>query len=82
MNTCLLEQISAFDGDKAFKNRIDRTMVLLQKFRTKYPFDEKPDLIDTLSGDDIFNESAGNVGDFSLDRISSKRDRISRSFVF
>lgn len=64
MNTYLLEQIGAFDKDEAFKNQIDQTMVLLQKFRTKYPYVKKPDLIETLTGDDIFNESAGNVGDF------------------
>ena len=64
MNNSLLEQIGAFDKDGAFKTQIDQTMVLLQKFRTKYPFFEKPDSIDTLGADDIFNESAGNVGDF------------------
>lgn len=60
----MLEQIEAFDKDGVFKNKIDQTMVLLQKFRTKYPFFEKPDSIDTLTADEVFNESAGNVGDF------------------
>lgn len=64
MSTDILEQIDAFDKDGAFKNQIDQTMVLLQEFRTKYPFFENPDLIDTLSADDVFNESAGKVGDF------------------
>ena len=64
MNTYLLEQIGTFDKDGVFKNQIDQTMVLLQKFRTKYPFFEKPDLIETLTPDDIFNESVGNVGNF------------------
>jgi len=60
----MLEQIGAFDKDGTFKNQIDQTMVLLQEFRTKYPYVKKPDLIETLTADDVFNESAGNVGDF------------------
>jgi hypothetical protein len=59
------EKVKKFDEDGRFKAEIDRTMALLRSFRKKYPFVEKPDLIDSLTPDDVFTD-LGEVGDFFL----------------
>lgn len=64
MNSSKLDKVSEFDGDGRFKIEIDRTMALLRSFRKKYPFVKKPELINALTSNEIFNDSSGEVGNF------------------
>jgi len=64
VNASVKEKVRNFDENGRFNVEIDRTMALLQKFRMKYPLVKNPDSIDTLTPDDIFKESSGEVGDF------------------
>ncbi len=60
----MAEKAMTFSKNGATKAEMDNAIVLLKRFREKYPFVENPESIETLGPDDIFRERPSEVGDF------------------
>ncbi len=63
MSISLVEKAREYDKHRLVKAEIENAIVLLKRFREKYPFAENPSLIETLNPEDVFRE-VGEVGEF------------------
>jgi len=64
MRESLLDKVKAFDKSGNVRTEVDKAMKSLKDFRTKYPFAENPESIESLDPNDIFNEQSDEVGVF------------------
>ncbi|MEM3770478.1 MAG: hypothetical protein QXG76_04750 [Candidatus Bathyarchaeia archaeon] len=53
-----------FDVDGSIKRSVNEALEKLKVFRTKYPFAENPEAIETLTPEDIFRTDKGEIGEF------------------
>lgn len=64
MVNSMMEKAVAYDKNGLMKVEVDKALVLLKDFRSRFPFAENPQSIDWLTPDDVFKESSGEVGEF------------------
>ena len=57
MKTSVVEKAQSFDRYGLMKKKVDFALSSLEDFRKRYNFVEKPDLIESLNPDDIFDRN-------------------------
>ena len=81
MSSSVVDNAKSFDRLGIKKSEIDQAIILMKAFREKYAFVENPELIETLTPDDIFKEQTSEVGDFFY-RIEYQLKPIGHLFLF
>jgi hypothetical protein len=60
----MLEKAVVYDKNGLLEAEINKALEYLREFRTKYPFAENPQIIETLKPNDIFKYNPNQVGPF------------------